>query len=112
MNEEAEAKADLAISKHINELDDELKERFKALKVIQNLIHEFDEEEQKEVRKEEIVFEDKYKDIYELRRKYINADKSLDQAAGADLIKEFDARAAQMKDKDYEELEITPCDVK
>jgi hypothetical protein len=34
MNEEAEAKADLTISKHINELDDEFKDRFKALKVI------------------------------------------------------------------------------
>lgn len=34
MNEEAEAKADLNISKHINELDDEFKDRFKALKVI------------------------------------------------------------------------------
>lgn len=78
MNEEAEAKADLNISKHINELDDEFKDRFKALKVIQNLIHDLDEEEQKDVRKEEIVFEDKYKEIYELRRKYINADASLD----------------------------------
>lgn len=51
MNEEQEIKADLAISKHINELDDEFKERFKALKVIQNLMHDLDEEEQKEVRK-------------------------------------------------------------
>lgn len=45
MNEEAEAKADLLISKHINQLDDEFKERFKALKVIQNQIHDLDEEE-------------------------------------------------------------------
>jgi len=65
------------------------------------LIHDLDEEEQKEVRKEEIIFEDKYKEIYELRRKYINADKSLGKAAGADLIKEFDDRAKQMQDKDY-----------
>ena len=64
------------------------------------------------MRKEEIKFEDKYKEIYELRRKYISADTSLDAAAGADLIKEFDERAKQMQDKDYEELQITPCDVK
>ena len=51
------------------------------------MIHEFDEEEQNLVRKEEIVFEDKYKDIYELRRKYVTADKSLDALASAELIK-------------------------
>ena len=33
------------------------------------------------------MFEDKYKEIYELRRKYITADKSLDPANAADLIK-------------------------
>ena len=48
------------------------------------------------MRKEEIKFEDKYKEIYELRRKYINADTRLDAAAGEDLIKEFDERAKQM----------------
>jgi hypothetical protein len=33
-NEDEEAKLELKMSKHINELDDELKDRFKALKVI------------------------------------------------------------------------------
>lgn len=78
INEEAEAKAELNISKHITELDEELRDRFKALKVIQNLMHDLDKEEQKEVRKQEIIFEEKYKEIYELRRMYINADKSID----------------------------------
>ena len=36
LNEDAEAKTELKISEHINKLDDELKDRFKALKVIQN----------------------------------------------------------------------------
>ena len=74
MNEEADAKTDLNISKHINGLEDELKDRFKALKVIQNDLHDMDEEEQKEVRKQEIIFEEKYREIYEMRRKFINAD--------------------------------------
>lgn len=112
LNEDAEAKADLKISKHISELDDELRDRFKALKVLQNTLHEMDEEEQKEVRKQEIIFEDKYKEIYELRRKFINADKSLAADAGKDLIRDFDERAKQMKDEDYDKLEIVPCDVK
>lgn len=28
------------------------------------------------------------------------------------MIKEFDERAAQMKDADYDKLEVVPCDVK
>ena len=71
-----------------------------------------DEEEQKEVRKQEIIFEEKYKEIYELRRKFINADKELSPDAGKDLIKDFDDRAKQMKDEDFDKLEIVPCDVK
>jgi hypothetical protein len=112
MNEEEEAKAELEVSKHINQIDEELKDRFKALKVIQNQMHEFDEEEQKEVRKLEVIFEDKYKEIYELRRKFVNAGKDLDKVYGAKLVKEFNDRAADMKDEDYEKLEVTPCDVK
>lgn len=112
MNEDADTKADHSVSKHINEMDDELKDRFKALKVIQNECDEFDEEEQKEVRKQEINFESKYQEIYELRRKSINADPTLDKDMVAALIAEFDERAKQMQDEDYAKLEIPPCDVK
>lgn len=44
-NEDEEAKLELKITKHINEMDDELKDRFKALKVIQNLLREADDDE-------------------------------------------------------------------
>lgn len=112
MNEEADTKADMNISKHINELDDELKDRFKALRVMQNQVHELDEEEQKLIRKEEIIFEEKYKEIYDLRHKNIAGAKDLDKAAQDELIKQFDERAEQMIDEDYKKLEVTPCDVK
>lgn len=111
MNEEADAKTDLNISKHINGLEDELKDRFKALKVIQNDLHDMDEEEQKEVRKQEIIFEEKYREIYEMRRKFINAD-GIDKELEAQLIAEFNKRAEDMKDEDYQKLEVAPCDVK
>ena len=52
-----------------------------------------DEEEQKEVRKQELVFEEKYKEIYETRRKFINAATDMDKELEAQLIKEFDIRA-------------------
>ena len=49
-------------------------------------MHDFDDEEQKGIRKLEIEFEQKYKGIYTLRDEYINAKRDLD----ADLIKQFD----------------------
>ncbi len=89
-------------------MDEELKYRFKALKAIQDYVHEYDEEEQKEIRKLEVEFEVKYKGIYQLREKFINGKIDLD----AQLIKEFDERAVTMKDADYDKLEVIPCDVK
>lgn len=71
-------------------------------------MHDFDDEEQKGIRKLEIEFEQKYKGIYTLRDEYINAKRDLD----ADLIKQFDERAKQMKDEDYDKIEVAPCDVK
>ena len=54
MNEDEENKQQLKMSKYITEMDAELKDRFKALKSLQDLIHEADEEEQKEIRKLEL----------------------------------------------------------
>ena len=96
------------MSKHIEQMDAELKDRFKALKSIQDYVHDYDEEEQKGIRKLEIEFEQKYKGIYQLRDGFINGKVDLDKA----LIKDFDERAAQMKDDDYNKLEVVPCDVK
>jgi hypothetical protein len=45
MGEDEENKQKLKMSKYITKMDDELKDRFKALKAIQDHIHEFDEEE-------------------------------------------------------------------
>ena len=65
--EQEEAKHSLKISKYIKEMDEELQDRFKALKSIQDLIMEADEEETKEIRKIEIEFEKKYQEIYRIR---------------------------------------------
>ena len=106
--EQEQAKQDLKMSKLIMEMDEELRDRFKALKSIQDQVHEFDEEEQKEIRKLEIVFEEKYKEIYAMRERIINAKDQLPK----DLIELFDERAEKMKDEDYDKLEVEPCDVK
>ena len=49
--------------------------------------------------------------IYNQRDKFINGkeDDSLDTVI---LIEEFAKRAREMKDEDYEKLEVVPCDVK
>mgnify|MGYP002641159880 CR=1 FL=1 len=59
-------------------MDAELKDRFKALKSIQDYVHDYDEEEQKGIRKLECEFEEKYKDIYKLREQFINGKIDLD----------------------------------
>ena len=107
-DEDEDTKIEYKMSKYIKEMDDEIKERFMALKVMEDMIREADKEEQKEIRKLEVQFEDKYKEIYRLREELINGKQPLDEK----LIAEFDARAEKMKDEDYEKVEVAPCDVK
>lgn len=54
-------------------MDEELKERFKALYMLQNICKDLDEDEVKEVRKLEIEYENKYKSIYAQRERLINS---------------------------------------
>jgi hypothetical protein len=58
-------------------MDDELKDRFKSLYTIQSLCKDFDEEETKEIRKLELLYESKYKDIYSQRERIINSKDAL-----------------------------------
>jgi len=108
MTPEEEAEQEMKISKYINEMDDELKDRFKALKAIQDVCRDADKEEQGAIRELEVEFENKYKEIYALREALINGKSDIDMS----VVAEFDERATQMKDEDYEKLEVTPCDVK
>lgn len=108
MSQEEEWEKDLKMSKYIKDMDEQVRDRFKALKVIQDYIRELDEEDQKQTRELEVEFENKYKEIYRLREALINGKSDVN----ATLVKEFDQRAAQMKDEDYDKLEVVPCDVK
>lgn len=58
-------------------MDDEVKDRFKALYKLQECCKEFDEEEIAEVRKLEIEYENKYKAIYAQRERIINSKDTL-----------------------------------
>jgi len=108
MTEDEENQAQHKMSKYIDEMDAEIKDRFKALFAIQSFVRDFDEEENKAIRDLEIEFEKKYKEIYALREKLINGKCDID----AKIIKEFDERAVLMADEDFDKLEVVPCDVK
>ena len=107
-DENAETKLELKISKYIKEMDAEVRERFMALKVMEDMIREADEEETKEIRKLEVDYEHKYKEIYAKRFELTSGKGQPD----AELIAQFDKRAAQLKDEEFEKLETEPCDVK
>jgi len=78
LNEDEETEKNFKMSKYIQEMDDELKNQFKALKALQDMLHDADEEEQKEVRKLELEYEEKYKEIYIARDLLINGELELD----------------------------------
>jgi uncharacterized protein YnzC (UPF0291/DUF896 family) len=60
-------RSELRMSTYIKEMDAEVRERFMALKVMEDQLKDITKEEQKEIRKLEIEFENKYQEIYRLR---------------------------------------------
>ena len=92
MSEDEEMELELKLSKYIKEMDSEIADRFKAIKVLQDDLRDADEEQQKEIRKLELQFEDKYKEIYAVREQLVNGKAQPD----AQLVKAFDDRAKEM----------------
>lgn len=108
MTQEEEDQQNFKITKYIDEMDAEIRDRFKALQAIAVECRALDDEESKEIKELELQFENRYKEIYALREQVINEKSALDK----DLIAQFDERAKKMKDEDYDKLEVNPCDVK
>ena len=78
MTEDETTKSEHKMSDYINKMDEELRDRFKALKIIQDDVHKFEEEEQEEIRKLELEYEEKYKEIYKLRDLVVNGKAEID----------------------------------
>ena len=94
---------------YIKEMDAEVRDRFMALKVLEDQLTDIDEEESKQIRKVEIGYEELYKDIYAQRASIVNGTGDIDPK----LIQQFDARAEKLKaDEGYEKVENIVCDVK
>lgn len=108
MTQEEEDAQNFKITKHIDSMDAELRDRFKALQAIAFECKDLDDEESNEIKEIEIAFENRYKEIYDQRDILINEKADIDTV----LLEMFDIRAKKMKDEDYDKLEVTPCDVK
>lgn len=108
MTQEEEDQQTFKITKYINDMDPELRDRFKALQAIAIECRALDDEESKEVKELELQFENRYKEIYAQREALINEKANIDM----DLVAKFDERAQKMKDEDYDKIEVNPCDVK
>jgi nucleosome assembly protein 1-like 1 len=108
MSQEEIDQQDFKITKYIDSMDPEVRDRFKALQAIAFICKGFDDEETKEIKELELQFENRYKEIYALRDALINEKTGVDM----NLVAQFNERAKKMKDEDYDKLEVNPCDVK
>jgi len=92
----------------INNMPEEVRDRFKALKVLYDQANEIDHEEEKEYRLLEVKYEKLYAEIYNKRRNLITGKDDVDTA----LVKAFDERKQiRQADEKYAALEVELCDV-
>jgi len=103
------AEMELKISKDINAMPEEVKDRFKALKVLTDQLHDLDEEEDVAYRAIERKYELLYGDVYAKRAALIKGDSMPEEAT----VAKFEAMKTKLvADEGYEAVEIPICDVK
>ena len=103
------AELELKMVKDINIMPDEVKDRFKAMKVLYDQVNVIDEEEDELYRKLELKYEKLYKEVYAKRALLIKGDPS---AIDKELLEKFEERQKVMIDADFAELEVPVCEVK
>jgi len=98
------------MSKDILAMPEEVRDRFKALKVLYDRCGDCDEEEEKVYRDLEKKYEKLYQTFYEQRAKIVTGEVD----APAELLEHYAFREANLKDEKYEEAtkDMQPCDVK
>ena len=89
-------------------MPEEVRDRFKALKVLYDQVNELDEEEEKEYRQLELKYEKMYAEIYAKRALLV---KGLEEPS-QNLIDQFEEVKKGLADQKYSELEVPICDVK
>ena len=103
------AEVELKICKDINAMPEEVKDRFKALKVITDQLHKLDEEEDIAYREIERKYELLYAQVYEKRSALVRGESQPEDAV---IAKFEEMKTALMEDAGYEGLEVPICDVK
>ena len=103
------AEIEAKINNDINNMPAEVRDRFKALKVLYDQANEIDHEEEKEYRLLELKYEKLYAEVYNKRRDLLSGKAEIDDK----LIKAFDDRkSVRSQDEKYAGLEVEICDVK
>ena len=92
----------------INNMNFDVRDRFKALHVLYSQVNDFNTEEQKEQRALEVKYEKLYAEVYAKRALLLKGDES---AINEDLIKAFDERAEMFQDEEFGDVEVSHCDV-
>lgn len=103
-----QAELELRMCKDIDAMPEEVRDRFKGLKVLYDQVNAIDEEEEKEYRQLELKYEKLYQEVYAKRAALLAGQVEPDQ----DLIAQFEKVKTALTDEDYEKLEVEVCDVK
>ena len=96
------------MSKDINAMPDEVKDRFKALKVLSDKLHALDDEEDLAYRAIERKYELLYQQVYAKRAALLKGDAMPEQAT----LTKFEEMKTNLMDENYDSLEVPVCDVK
>jgi len=102
------AEVEYRICKDINAMPAEVKDRFKALKVLTDRLHDLDEEEDLAYRAIERKYELLYQKVYAKRSALVQGHVQPDEAVCA----QFEETKTKLADEGYEKLEVPICDVK
>lgn len=90
-------------------MPEEVKDRFKALKVVTDQLHKLDEEEDIAYREIERKYELLYAKVYEKRSAIVRGEAQPDE----EVVAKFEEmKTALVEDAGYEALEVPICDVK
>ena len=81
------------MSKYINEMDEEVKDRFKTLRVLADQCDKMDDDMQVEVRQLDVLYNELYVEIDEQRSQIINGNYEMYQ----DLLEQFNVMAKQQQ---------------
>lgn len=104
------AEMSLKLCRDINQMPEEVKDRFKAMKVLNDMVNDVCEEEEREHRALELKYEKLYQPVYAKRKALVSGEP---EAVDEKLIQLFAERVDIFKDEAFkQDVEIGPCDVK